>query len=240
MKPRTKLQQTVYSLSQNLPEITPKQEAWAFKNCLDHIGYRSKTGITCLDCGTKFDGGPRIKTAKCPNCKIKLKVVATRKKKLDQRRISVVIVDVVEEFQLVRFFEIYSYHRSGYIAKRFIWEVCQQWFAPNEKLTIVARTCSFGNLGFSGDLEVRQNHSSYYSSNKYDLYADAIIPGGKCLPIYVRNGFTEKIGCVYPYSLFTKLLRDSKLETLLKSGQLHLASGKLGNHDGRIHRYWDS
>lgn len=239
MKPRTKLQMQVFALSRQLPALSAEQKTWAYHHCINHVGYRTKKNISCLDCGYVWAGPQKVKSEICSACSVKLKIEDTRKKKLDQYA-TIALIDVVEDFQVIRFFEIKSYHFFGRIPKQYTREIVQQWFTPDGKLTIVGLTQSFGNGGFSGDLEIRANISNYYSSNKYDLYADKIIPEAKCLPIYKRNGFNSKIEDVQPYSMFKALLRDSKLETLLKANQYSLFSARLSNKSDSVYRFWDS
>ena len=52
MKPKTKIQKEVARLSANLRPISATQIDWAYRHCVEHIGYRTKKGnITCSDCG---------------------------------------------------------------------------------------------------------------------------------------------------------------------------------------------
>ena len=44
MKPRTKLQKQIVELSKRLPNITEKQELYAYKHCLNHEATRLKNG----------------------------------------------------------------------------------------------------------------------------------------------------------------------------------------------------
>ena len=54
MKPRTKLQFRVVSLSSQLPDIESMMAEWANNDCLDHIGYATKSRIICMECGERF------------------------------------------------------------------------------------------------------------------------------------------------------------------------------------------
>ncbi len=52
MKPKTRIQKEVARLSANLRPISATQIDWAYRHCIEHIGYRTKKGnITCSDCG---------------------------------------------------------------------------------------------------------------------------------------------------------------------------------------------
>jgi hypothetical protein len=239
MKPRTKLQAQVYSLSQSLPKFTLKQEEWAFKHCLQHIGYRTKKNLSCLDCGHVWAAIPKVKTCVCPYCKTKLIIEDTKRKKYSQYA-TIGLVSVVEDFQVNRFFEIWSHHAVGKQPTQLLNASVEQWFKPSDKLTIIARSSSFGRFCFSSEMEIKPNIESYWNSNKYDLYIDKILPGAKCLPIYKRNGFTSKIEYVPLYSFFNKILHDSIGETLLKAGQYQLLSARMGSRSDAVRKYWDS
>lgn len=240
MKPRTKLHHRILTLSNNLPVLSGEQKQWAFKNLLDHVAYRTKTNVSCLDCGNVWDGPKKGKICKCPQCETRLTVIDTKKKKLEQTKMMMAIVSVVEELQLVRYFEVSSYHRSGTKPRQYIGEVVQQWFEPRGKLTIVGKYIAYANNGFSGAMEIRTNISNYYNPNKYNVYADQLYPKLECLPIYKRNGFTSKIKDIYPYSFLQSLLSDSTIETLIKANQYQLASCRAGNRGHLIGRYWKS
>ena len=55
MKPKTRIQKEVARLSTNLRPISATQIDWAYRHCVEHIGYRTKKGnITCSDCGHEW------------------------------------------------------------------------------------------------------------------------------------------------------------------------------------------
>ncbi len=234
MKPRTKLQQEVFGMSKNLLGLSNKQKQWIFTNCLDHIGYRTKKNISCLDCGHIWNGPQKLKTCKCPECGVKLTISDTRKKKLDQGKTTVALLEVFNDYQVVRFFETWSYHKAGEKPEQGVYEIIQQWFKPGGKLTVVARTVSYNNTGWGGDLEIRSNTSNFWSNNKYDVYTYKFLPESEVLPLYARNGFTTKLESIPPYSFLKNLLTWSRLETIVKAGQLKIAACS----DDKIWKYW--
>lgn len=72
MKPKTKIQKEVARLSANLRPISATQIDWAYRHCVEHIGYRTKKGnITCSDCGLSgtatADYATPLKAAPAPN-----------------------------------------------------------------------------------------------------------------------------------------------------------------------------
>ena len=79
MKPKTKIQKEVARLSANLRPISATQIDWAYRHCVEHIGYRTKKGnITCSDCGHEWhsDSGlcDTLEGCTCPKCHAELKV----------------------------------------------------------------------------------------------------------------------------------------------------------------------
>ena len=85
MKPKTKIQKKVARLSANLRPISATQIDWAYRHCIEHIGYRTKKGnITCSDCGHEWYSNSvlcdTLEGCTCPKCYAKLKVQDTRKR----------------------------------------------------------------------------------------------------------------------------------------------------------------
>jgi hypothetical protein len=231
----------VFSLSKTLPGITEEQKQWAFKNMLLHIGYRTKTAISCLDCGHVWAGPQLVKTCICPGCGTKLTVNDTRKKKLYQKKRYLSFLDVKDEFQVVRIYEIFSNHKSGEKVRLHIWEVIQQYIIPNGKFTVVARNRNLNGYcdSFHGNMEIRIN-TDRWCNDKYDLWADRMFPKFKVLPIYMRNGFICKVDDISAYQVFKKILADPKAETLLKAKQFDLLGCRVGNKQYEVEKYWDS
>ncbi len=238
MKPRTKQQVRVMALSSELPKLNEQLTPWAFENCIDHIGYRTKSNTSCLSCGHVFKGDATAKTDQCPGCARKLNIEQTRKKKVSQR-LFFAVIDVKADFQVSRFFEIYCHHRAGEAPRFFIWEIVQQWMLPNGKYEIVARCNNYYSNRYNGDLEIRGKVRDIYNRNRYDLYPDKIYPKTKCLPIYKRNGFTGKFGDLSPYQMFSNILVNNKAETLLKANQFKLLSAAV-ERPSSIEKHWKS
>lgn len=241
MKPRNKFQRRVYDLSCQLPKLSAEQKDWAKRACLKHIGYRRKDGYTyCLDCGHDWKGSLDAKTCNCPKCGTKLKLETTRKLNLDQKHIRFAIIDVREEFQIVRIFEIFSYHKTG--EKRNIWmqEIIQQFIIPGGKHQFVARqrNRSWYADNFYGYMEIRDSSNW---NDKYTPGLDYVYPKMKVLPVYRRNGFKTGTFGVAPFPIFKKLYDDSYLETLLKAKQYSLFRERaIGNNSYKISQYWAS
>lgn len=90
MKPQNKFQQAVLEASKSLPPVTKVQIKWGYENAIEHIGHRTEKGvITCTHCGHSWQGAGYLVSilsdCHCPNCKTKLKVETTKKRKFDSR-----------------------------------------------------------------------------------------------------------------------------------------------------------
>lgn len=240
MKPKTKLQQRVYSLSIELPRLEKDLESWAFETCIDHKGYRTKTAISCLSCGHIWKTKEAGKKGVCPACNRKLTIESSLKKKLTQLTYFAYL-DVCEGFQVNRYYQMYVYQKAGTAPRIFCWEIVQQWMEPNGKNELIAR--NRGGMGLSGDnfhgnLEIRDRN---VMDGKFNVYPHAIHPKSKWLPIYKRNGFKGKMGISSPYDIFSNLLSDNKTETLLKAKQYGLLDARLTNRrTANIDTFWNS
>lgn len=72
MKPKTKIQKEVARLSANLRPISATQIDWAYRHCVEHIGYRTRKGTspvpTAVTSGTATaDYATPLKAAPAPN-----------------------------------------------------------------------------------------------------------------------------------------------------------------------------
>ncbi|WP_165585745.1 PcfJ domain-containing protein [Pedobacter nototheniae] len=219
--------------------MTKEQEQWAFKNCLEHIGYRTKSNVFCLDCGNIWDGDKKAKNMVCPACGIKLRIVDTKKKKFSQTKNKMAIVDVVDGFQVIRHFEIWSHHRAGEKARQMTHEIVQQWFTPDLNETIVGRVQFIGNESYTGDMEIRGSGRSWRGTNYYP-WTHFVYPKFNCLPIYKRNGFTSRVSDIDLLTLFKKLIHDNISETLIKARQFDLLSCRVGNREHQVYKFWNS
>jgi hypothetical protein len=236
MKPRTKLQHRITNLSKSLPELSAVQKEWALKNCLKHVGYRTKKHISCLDCGHIWPGPRESKSCVCPSCNTKITIRDTLKRKLDQR-VCMSILDVCEEFQVVRIIEIFSYHKSGVKRRFLIDEVMHQFFNPDTEMLVVG--CLLTNMGnFQGQLEVRSTKGWY--GNKYDIWVDKMYPKFNCLPIYKRHGLTTRVDGISHYQLLRNIISDNISETLLKAKQYGLLGARTSSKKWEVSKHWNS
>ncbi|AIM37406.1 hypothetical protein KO02_12420 [Sphingobacterium sp. ML3W] len=239
MKPRTKLHHQVVELARDIPPITDEQKAWAFENCIRHIGFRAKSNkVSCLSCGHVFQGIQLLPKLDCPSCQRTISIVDTRKRK-DMQRSMMAIITTHKGFQVNRYFEIYCYHKSGEIPNFCIWSACEQWINEKGKTTIFGkqRNLSWYHDTFSGYNEIRNWDQR---SSKYNLNPTKVYPKIKTLPILKRNGFKKNFHGLTPYEVFYGLITDSKAETLIKAKQYSLFFERLGDKTRYVDMYWDS
>lgn len=240
MKPKTKQQERIYSLSMELPRLEKDLESWAFETCIEHRGYTTKTAISCLSCGHIWKTKEAGKKEVCPACNRKLAIENSLKKKLTQLTYFAYL-DVCEGFQVNRYYQMHVYHKAGTTPRIFCWEIVEQWMEPNGKNELIAR--NRGGMGLSGDnfhgyLEIRDRNAM---GGKLNVYPYAIHPKSKWLPIYKRNGFKGNCGISSPYDIFANILTDSKAETLLKAKQYALLDARLTNRrTANIDTFWNS
>lgn len=225
MKPRTLLQKKVAEQSKRLAPITQKQQDWAFQNCFDQQARRLKSGrLTCLECGHSWKSGhvlaESICGCTCPNCSENLQVIDTRKQSFAQKEYFGMIT-VNGGFQVLRYFFLEKYCRVGSSARSQCREVVQHWIAPSGKSEIMARSRSMSVFycdiwNWSSDLEIRQERQTHLISPV------ATYPYKRFIPEVRRNGFRGNFHGLSPRNFFRNILSDSRMETLLKSGQIDL------------------
>ena len=225
MKPKTKFQKQVAEQSKRLAPITRRQRDWAFQNCLEQQARRLKNGtLTCLECGHSWASGHTLAESicgcTCPHCQAELKVIDTRRQSFNQAEYYG-IYTVCGGFQVLRYFFLEKHCRVGSPARLSCREVVQHWIAPNGKCEIMARSRSMSVLyydvwNWSSELEIRQERQAHLVSPV------AVYPHKRFISEVKRNGFRGHFYGLLPRNFFRNILTDSRMETLLKSGQIGL------------------
>jgi hypothetical protein len=237
MRPRTKIQLKIWNLSKELPPISKDQREYAISKVLEHVGYRNKTGITCMDCGNFSNDTSTHKRYTCDHCGQKLKIEVSRKKTYSQTK-HMVILDVIGEYQIARTLRIMSCSRSGCKVEHSISEIYQHYFCDDMPTQVIAkqRNSFFNNDTYTGPLEIRTHNNAY----SYNNSPHAVYPKYKVKPIYKKLGFKGKLHWVNPYTFFTQIENNNRAETLLKSNQPELFWAEMTRNARGIHRHWDS
>jgi len=245
MKPKTKIQKEVARLSATLRPITEAQERWAYRHRIEHIAYRAKSGImTCSLCGHswKSENGSLCDTlagCKCPHCGAELKVLETRKRTQKLIRYFSVIT-VCGGFQVIRVAQAHYSSKKGEPMKFYCNEVVQRWISPDGKVTDMALLRTYPSFycdqwSLYSDMEVRQYNSLYDDVCKWS----EVYPLVRIIPQLRRNGFKGDFHGISPVLLFSRLLSDTRIETLMKSGEIEDMKYFILSH-GNADKFWAS
>ncbi|MGC4041940.1 MAG: PcfJ domain-containing protein [Flavobacterium sp.] len=224
MKPKSKLEHTIVTISDKLSAITKKQNERAFEKCFTHSAVVSRNTVYCLECGHSWKDAKTNPKSKimCPNCVRKLQLTdryANGLKDIDYYQ----IITAKEEFQIVRMICISKTMKKGQIPSYFAHEVMRIFIMPDG----TSRYLSKNVMGLSMYIDQWVISSSIVLKPNYDTPRLRLTPGyvesrGKVLSVIKRNGFQGKFHGIAPQILFRQLLIDNVSETLLKSNQTEL------------------
>lgn len=226
MKPKTMIQKEVARLSATLRPISPKQTEWAYTNCVEHIAYRAKSGmITCPDCGHSWKSGDgtlcdTLEGCICPHCGAELKVQDTRRRTQKGVRYFCILT-TCRGYQVIRVAQAHYSSKKGEPMKFYCTEVVQRWISPDGKVTDMALLRTFPSYycdqwSLYSDMEVRPYNSLYDDVCKWS----EVYPLIRTIPQLRRNGFKGDFYGISPVLLFKRLLSDTRIETLMKAGEI--------------------
>lgn len=233
------------ALSATLHPITAKQEEWAYRNCVEHFAYRTKSGtLTCSDCGHVWKSTDSILCdtiagCKCPRCGAELKVRNTLRRKDEQTQYFSVIT-AHKGFQVIRVAQIKAISHKGEPRKVYYIEVVQRWISPKGKVTDMALLRGFtfhycDCWSYWSDMEIRP-HNPLYD----DVVAwSEVYPRMSVIPQLKRNGFKGDFYGISPVRLFKALLADPRMETLMKAGEIEEMKYFIANPDN-ADEFWAS
>jgi hypothetical protein len=248
MKPRTKFQKHVVGLQSRIKPITEKQKTWGFEYCFKPHGFYTKHKSGCLECGHswKQDGKALLtilsEKCDCPSCGKTLKMKPSRSR-VSGDAAYYSIITTFQGFQVVRQFHLGKSMKLGTMPVLTCEEVMQFWIDKNGKTCVFSILSNpFGWYGYpwiSGShLELRGKFSAY-SYDRYNVIPYATYPGRRFIPELKRNGYTGKLYGLAPQAFFERLLADSKVETLIKSGQINFLKYYLSRSREKAH-LWNS
>ncbi len=226
MKPKTMIQKEVARLSATLRPISPKQTEWAYTNCVEHIAYRTKSGmLTCPDCGHTWKSGDgtlcdTLEGCICPHCGAELKVQDTRRRTQKGVRYFCILT-TCRGYQVIRVAQAHYSSKKGEPMKFHCTEVVQRWISPDGRVTDMALLRTFPSYycdqwSLYSDMEVRPYNSLYDDVCKWS----EVYPLIRTIPQLRRNGFKGDFYGISPVLLFKRLLSDTRIETLMKSGEI--------------------
>jgi len=241
MKARTKLQLRITELSKQLPGINKVQQDWAYDKCLPHLGFANKQSAFCLDCGETFSLQLiNRKKAVCPHCSKHLKIDFTRKT-INKYCNYFAITHVVEEFQVVQYFELYAYYKKAKPVKHFLHAILEDWIPPTGKVSkigLLHHTCG-GCDSWTGKWEIREDqHRYYYNSGKYEVYARRYHPDSIFKPEYLKVGINCQLSGITLLEAIKNVPMNPIAETLLKAKRYNLLEKSIEGSE--VKRYWPS
>lgn len=243
MKPKTKIQIRVDKLSRKLPALKPVHKKWAAEKLFDHYTFRTLRKNTCLECGHAWPVNDRIPLdhimeETCPKCGTILQTL--RNKKRTHSSVSVFyIATVIEEFQVLRYFNASRKVKVGSKRTLDFMEICQHWIRSDGRH--VVRSVSGNPLvnltlnkwcnGYP--MEVRRNKDNYY-------FKGPSYPERKYLKVLSRNGFRGKFHGLHPAFFFPEILSNPIAETLLKARQYPLLQELASYYGYKVKNNWPS
>lgn len=220
MKPRTSFQRKVVTANGRLQPIAQRQIDWAYRKLAPHFSFRTRgKENVCSDCGESFiyEGKGKNAKVRCPHCGSILNVKDTRKQK-ESSKTFFSTLEVIDAMQVQRVFALYATYHKGVAPEVSTLEVLRVWHDGKGHRAVTARRKQMGyyidNFICSSKIELRNGNASYDSI--LDTY---VVPGAKILPIYRTRGVTGRFPNVSPDRLFTRLLTDPRIETILKAGR---------------------
>lgn len=238
MKPKTKLQFQVLEHAYYVPNIEHEMEEWAKVSVLKHDGFATKNRVICMDCGQKFSTElVSRKRAICPHCNTKLNIVETRDRTAKQI-VYLAKAEIHNGFQVIRNFEMISYHKADKPVRYFIWEVLQSWVLPNGKREVIARnhTLMWNVDCWNGNMEIRNKSLT----NRYDIYPYAYHPKSVFQKEYRKIGINHKLKELTFLEALKYIPNEPYAETLLKAKQYSLLSSYRRYESSKIVAYWSA
>lgn len=232
MKPRTKIQKRIVSLSNQLYGNSPRGveplrdvKDWVEKNLIEYPSCVTKSGIvTCLSCMDKFKLPKRYlkKKAVCPCCGKEIKLTERRVQRITDQ-FYFTVLDTIEEFQVVQNY----FCTANFDPKRgnsiFYIELDRIFIDKALNVHAMSRCKNMnGDIAFFSDIEYR--YTMFYPISL------GIFPKSKILPFFQKRGL--KASLVKPsnrlcvINLLSNLISNSKVETLIKSGYVGIYSQK--------------
>ena len=88
MKPKTKLESKVVAANGQLQPIGQEPVDWAFKHCVEHMAFRTPSGMTtCMDCGHQWRNDTNNKKMPLPSLSYNIGNQGHSQKKLQRKDI---------------------------------------------------------------------------------------------------------------------------------------------------------
>jgi uncharacterized protein YbaR (Trm112 family) len=211
----------------------------AKRHTLPHIAKRTADGhYYCLECGECWRAEEKAEQVVCPHCHTTLQVDDSRQRNFDFKDYFMIITKR-GEYQVLRMFYIHAKMRKGMPCDYWMTEVFQRWMNAKGHSEIVGRkrnslSLYYDSWDWSSEMELRKEHYAHRIVPEYIYSRISVIDTLK------RNGFTGDFHGISPRALFTAILTDNRMETLLKVGQYDLLRHFVKTDFRNVDKYWQA
>lgn len=231
-------------LCNSLDPIGKKEKNWGYEHSLQYHALYIRKTLFCTECGASWK--PKRKPsgrAICSECGKSCQVTASIRS-----RESIVsyfaVLDVVDEYQVVRIYKVWKYIKSRCVDSWDCREVMQHYI--NHIGTITTMSLPVNGLGcvdawdYSKPMGIHHNHSSYKAEYRFNLVIDEVYPEMTLLPIFSRNGYAGQVNNIPVHLLLKELIYSNRMETLLKCKQHEVVRGMVGNsqNESWVGSFW--
>jgi len=244
MKPKTKLQKYVVSLSEKLPDLTQKQHEWAMINVPHYVTSRRYKSMYCMECNHSWKNYTLLdlinEYVHCPHCGKKCEILEYERNRTQSTYFA--ILTTKKDFQVVRMFFLQKFYTYNVPPEHYISEVMQHWVRKDGIITTLSKKTNDMSVYLDrwvthSDLEIR--NVSYRAIERNTIIPWKIYPYRKILPVLKRNGFKGFFYGIPCQILFSQLLSNPRAETLRKTNQTPLLNYMI-NNSVNIDQYWPS
>ena len=244
MKPRNAHERHIAMLCNSLYPIGKKEKNWAYKHSLQYHALYIRKSLYCTECAASWK--PKRKPsdrAICPECGKSCQVLTSIRS-----RESVVsyfaVLDVVDEYQVVRICKVWKYIKNRCVDRWDCREVMQHYITPAGVITTMSLPVN--GIGcvdawdYSKPMGIHHNHSSYRAEYRFNLIIDEVYPEMTLLPIFSRNGYAGQVNNIPVHLLLKKLIQSNRIETLLKCQQHEVVRCIVDNspNENWVDRFW--
>lgn len=239
MKARTKLQIEIEQRGLNLSRwncLDDKMEAYAKQKVIERIGFATKKRVVCMMCGEGFSSEiVKRKRATCPHCSSRIRIEQSRKT-TDRQGFYTAFAQVVDGYQVIRYFVNHCYFCAGMKANINTREVLQLWVRGDSKHEFYGKSHYVNAYcdTWGGDMEIRKERGYL---TKYDLYCEYYHLDSTFKWEYSMYGINNNLAGLTFLEAIRNVPHSPRLETLLKAKQYALLSIF---QDRNIDRYWPS
>lgn len=232
MNPRNSFEREVLSLHTSLKPLTLSQKMYGFRTCRSTLaiykylnsskgdGRRSK--VVCNKCDAHFEYKGELynnKVIVCPYCHKKIKVIH-KLNKCFSSSFYYLVVDRVKDYQVFRQFIVT--HRQ-YWRKReelsISEDAYQVWLNDKGQKAVIARPIApmtYDNWRFTEPMILKRD-TAHYGYSKYNCEYYSIYNRYKIIPELRKRGI-RTMRYKDPFFICLNVLKNSKYETLIKSG----------------------